>query len=462
MNPEIFRAYDIRGVADRDLTDDVASRLGRAIGSRLLDSGAAAMALGRDCRLSSDRIRDALAEGLLSTGLDVLDLGVVPTPLLYFALHRLPVQGGVMITGSHNAADYNGLKISVGRDSIHGAQIQQLRRRAEAGDFRVGKGRLERVSLVETYLEFMATHFGRLDRPLKIVVDCGNGTASETAPRVYRDMGCQVIPLYCEMDGRFPNHHPDPTMEENLVDLRRKVLEESADLGLAFDGDADRIGLIDDMGGVVWGDALMVLFSRDVLAAHPGATIIGEVKCSMNLYRDVAKRGGRGIMWMAGHSLIKSKMKEEKALLAGEMSGHIFFADRFFGYDDAVYAGARLLEIVARAGEKVSRLLSDLPPTFSTPELRVDTPERDKFELVRRARESLGRLYETIDVDGVRVVFDDGWGLIRASNTQPALVLRFEASSPGRLAEIRDLVEGELDRLKELLARERRSDGIRT
>ncbi len=449
MNTEIFREYDIRGIADRDLTDPVVAEVAKGVGSLLREKGGRRLALGRDCRLSSDRIHDALIAGALAVGVDVVDIGVVPTPMLYYALHNIEVDGGVMITGSHNAGDYNGLKISIGRDSIHGEEIQNLRRRVESGRFLGGRGRLEEADVGDQYLELLEESFGTLRRRLKVVVDCGNGAASRVAPEVYRRLGCEVVELFCEMDGRFPNHHPDPTILDNLADLRRAVVERNADLGVAFDGDGDRIGVVAEDGGVVWGDQLMILYSRQVLQRNPGATIIGEVKCSMNLFRDIERRGGKALMWKAGHSLIKSKMKETGALLAGEMSGHIFFADRYAGYDDATYAGARLLEIVAETDGPVSRLFADIPKTFATPEIRVDTSEKDKFELVRRARESLSRRFDTISVDGVRVVFDDGWGLIRASNTQPALVLRFEASTPERLKEIRSLIEGELAKLKQ-------------
>ncbi len=451
MNSEIFREYDIRGVADRDLTDPVANQLGRGVGALLLDKGGKRLVLGRDCRLSSDRIHASFSAGLLDVGIDVVDIGVAPTPVLYYALFNLQVDGGVMITGSHNPGDYNGLKISMGRESIHGAEIQSLRRRVESGRFPSGRGRLEVVDVRDRYLALLEDSFGALRRRLKVVVDCGNGAASNVAPEVYRRMGCEVVELFCEMDGRFPNHHPDPTVLENLADLRRVVAERKADLGVAFDGDGDRLGVIAEDGAVVWGDQLMILYSRQVLERHPGATIIGEVKCSMNLFREIERRGGKALMWKAGHSLIKSKMKETGALLAGEMSGHIFFADRYAGYDDATYAGARLLEIVAESDGPVSRLFAGIPKTYTTPELRVDTPEKDKFELVRRAAESLSERFDTISIDGVRVVFEDGWGLIRASNTQPALVLRFEASTPERLKEIRSLIESELANLKQSL-----------
>jgi phosphomannomutase/phosphoglucomutase len=380
----------------------------------------------------------------LATGLDVTDLGTVPTPLLYYALYRLKVDGGIMITGSHNPADYNGFKIALGKTTIHSEQIQEIRKIVEAGDLLAGKGGLNTQALLEDYIEDIRSRFEKLGRPPKVVVDCGNGAASILAPRMFRELGCEVIELYCEMDGRFPNHHPDPTVVENLQDLITEVKKQCADLGVAFDGDGDRIGAVDDQGRIIWGDYLMILYSREVLRRNPGAAIIGEVKCSMNLYNDIESHGGRGIMWKAGHSFIKAKMKEEDAALAGEMSGHMFFADRYFGYDDATYAGCRLLELLSETGQTISELLADVPEVFSTPELRMDIPEKFKFEIVRRAQETFGKKFQTVTVDGVRIVLEDGWALVRASNTQPALVLRFEAETKARLDEIQDGVTREL------------------
>ena len=383
------------------------------------------------------------------TGLEVIDIGVVPTPLLYFSLHHFgDVDGGVMITGSHNSADYNGLKVSSGKTTIHGEEIQKIGRILEGADLEQGNGGTESRKIEDPYRRMVRERIGRLSRPLKVVVDAGNGTASDLAPRVYRELGCEVVELFCEMDGSFPNHHPDPTLAENLEDLVAAVQQDGADLGIAFDGDGDRIGAVDDTGRILWGDELMILFSREILARHPGATIIGEVKCSMNLYRQIESHGGIGIMWKAGHSLIKAKMKETGAALAGEVSGHIFFADGFFGFDDATYAGARLLQLVADSGQRMSQLLEDVPPLYNTPEIRVDAPESEKFEIIRRLQDYFSRHYETVTVDGVRVLFEDGWGLVRASNTQPALVLRFEASSPDRLEKIRSIVESKLKEVR--------------
>jgi phosphomannomutase/phosphoglucomutase len=446
MNKDIFREYDIRGLADTDLTDETTRTLGRGLGTYLNQFNAEKIAVGRDVRLSSERLRNAIVSGLLSTGLDVLDIGECPTPMLYYALHRLDVDGGIMITGSHNPADYNGFKISVGRDTIHSYQIQEVRTIVESGRFLKGTGREERQSLREDYIQEITRSFGKLSRPIRVVVDAGNGTAGIAAVDIYRNMGCEVIPLYCEIDGSFPNHHPDPTVEKYLEDLIKVTREREADLGLGFDGDSDRLGVIDDAGQIIWGDEIMVLFSRQILRQRPGATFVAEVKCSQRLYDDISKNGGTAVMWKAGHSLIKAKMKEVDAVMGGEMSGHLFFADRYFGFDDAIYAGARMLELCAGTDQKLSTQLSDLPETWSTPEIRADCPEDCKFEVVKRLTQELSEEHETVTVDGVRVLFDDGWGLVRASNTQPAIVLRFEASSQERLDKIRSMIEEKLKR----------------
>ncbi len=453
-NSEIFREYDIRGIADRDLASPISIALGQAVGTYLKREGRSRVTLARDCRLSSERLASEVGKGLQMAGLEVIDVGVVPTPLLYFSLYHFEdVDGGVMITGSHNPADYNGLKISSGKTTIHGEEIQKIGQILERADLEQGSGGIESRDIEDPYRRMIRERIGRLSRPLKVVVDAGNGTSSDLSPRVYQELGCEVIELFCEMDGSFPNHHPDPTVEENLKDLVAAVRQHEANLGIAFDGDGDRIGAVDDTGRIIWGDELMILFSREILARHPGATIIGEVKCSMNLYRQIESHGGVGIMWKAGHSLIKAKMKETGAVLAGEVSGHIFFADGFFGFDDATYAGARLLQQVADSGGSLSQLLEDIPPLYSTPEIRVDVRESEKFEIVRQLQEYFGRRYETVTVDGVRVLFEDGWGLVRASNTQPALVLRFEASTPDRLEEIRSSIESKLEDVSRSLDR---------
>jgi phosphomannomutase/phosphoglucomutase len=441
VNPQIFREYDIRGLVERDLGSDLVPSLGRAFGTYLKRRGAATIALGRDCRLSSPRIRDELLGGLLATGLKVIDVGVVPTPLVYFAIHELRTDGGIQITGSHNPASYNGFKICSGEESIHGPQIQEILELARRSDFEKGRGTASSADIVERYHRFLEENIRLARSGFRVVVDGGNGTGGPVAVPAMRRLGLDVVELYTEMDGRFPNHHPDPTVEENLTDLVRTVREKEAVLGIAYDGDADRLGVVDEQGRVLWGDRLLILFAREILREVPGATVVSEVKCSQTLYDDVARHGGRPVMWRTGHSLIKAKMKEEGAAIAGEMSGHFFFAHRYLGFDDAIYASMRLLEIVARADRPLSALLADVPQTFATPEIRVDCPDETKFEVVRRVTERYRRTHSVIDLDGARVLFEGGWGLVRASNTGPVLVLRFEAESVERLAAIRQEME---------------------
>src|SRR5512133_4135860 len=448
LSPTIFREYDIRGLVDQDLTGDAVHLVGKALGTRIRGAGGRRAAVGRDARLSGPRFAEAMISSLRSTGVDVLDLGIVPTPLTYFAAHTAGVDGICMITGSHNPPEYNGLKVGLGAATFHGEEIQALRYLAESGKFATGKGSVAPYDVVTPYRKYVQETLRLGKRRLKVVVDAGNGTGGVIAVPLFESLGLDVVPLFIEMDGRFPNHHADPTVEKNLEHLKAKVREVKADIGIAYDGDADRVGAVDEQGTVLWGDQIMILFSRALLAEVPGATIVGEVKCSFTLYDDIAAKGGRGIMWKAGHSLIKAKMKEEKAALAGEMSGHIFFAHRWFGFDDGIYSSGRLLELLSRTDAPLSALLADVPPTASTPELRVDCPEEKKFELVRRAQEFFAKRYEAVTVDGVRVVFPDGWGLVRASNTQPILVLRFEATTKARLVEIEQLVRSKVDELK--------------
>ncbi len=437
---EIFREYDIRGIAGQELTAETVELLGLGIGSMMRQAGKDKIVLGRDCRPSSDTFRDALIAGLNSSGLSVVDIGVVPTPLLYYSLFVLEPDGGVMITGSHNPPEYNGFKICVGKDSIYGARIQQIYELIAARDFTRGKGELQSEDVIARYCRHVSEQI-RLPRKVRAAVDCGNGTACLIAPALMKSIGCELTELYCEMDGRFPNHHPDPTVEANLRDLQYAVRSSQAELGIAFDGDADRIGVVDDQGRIIWGDMLMLLFARDILKERPGATFISEVKCSMNLFRDIEQHGGRAIMWKTGHSLIKAKMKSEKALLAGEMSGHMFFADRYFGYDDAIYAACRLVEVLANSPASLSGLLSDVPPTVATPEIRVQCDEEKKFKVVESVKSHFRQRYSVIDVDGARILFPSGWGLVRASNTQDILVLRFEAETQAALDAIRNQVE---------------------
>ena len=443
IHPGIFRQYDIRGIVDKDLTVDAATAIGRAYGTLLRQRDlSGAVSVGRDNRPSGGLLRDALVEGLTSTGANVIDIGVVPTPLMYWSLHHLPVVGGIQITGSHNPPEYNGFKLCVGHESLHGSGIEALRDLIVKGDFAAGSGSVRSEGVIDRYVDDVVARTGPLKRRLKVVIDCGNGVGAVVSRQLFDRMGIDVSYLFCESDGTFPNHHPDPTVVENLHDIIREVKAKGADLGIAFDGDADRIGVVDGEGGIVWGDHILILYARDVLArTGPGQPIIFDVKCSQALPQAIEAAGGTAVMWKTGHSLIKDRMKQLKAPLAGEMSGHMFFAEGFYGHDDALYGAARLLRIVDASGMSVKQMLSDVPKFVSTPEIRVDCPDELKFEVVDRAVKHFRALYDVIDVDGVRVLFGDGWGLIRASNTQPVLVTRYEARTPERLAEIQRLME---------------------
>ena len=447
MNNEIFREYDIRGVVDRDLTDDVVKDIGRAVATYMKDRGKRNASIGRDCRLSSQRFRDLVMEGMVESGLSVIDLGTVPTPLFYFSLFNLDVDGGVMITGSHNPPEFNGFKVAFGKTTLYGPQIQEIGRIIEERRFvrEEGSSR-EYGTIVEDYYRFLRQNV-RLERRLKIVVDAGNGTGGVVACPIMKEMGQEVIPLFCEMDGHFPNHFPDPTVEKNLEAMRRLVKETGSDAGIGYDGDADRIGVIDEKGTIIWGDYLMIIFARSILKERGAGHFVSEVKCSKNLFDDIERHGGTPVMWKAGHSLIKQKMKETGALLGGEMSGHMFFADRFFGFDDAIYASLRLLEIMGRDRRPLSEFLADLPPAYSTPEIRMDCPEALKFDVVKGITEYYRAKFPIIDTDGVRVMLPEGWGLVRASNTQPILVLRFEADSEEGLEKIKGMVETDVKRI---------------
>ena len=436
MKSSIFREYDIRGKFPDELNRDSVYTLGLAIGAYYVKRGVQTVTVGRDCRLSSPDLRESLIRGLKETGMNIIDIGMVPTPLLYFSLFHLKTGGGIQITGSHNPPEYNGFKICLDKRTIHGDEIQEIRKIVDSGNFQKGMGGIEEIDMIPPYLEYLKGNLLKGEIPRRVVVDAGNGVGGLVAPQAYSTMGVEVERLFCKPDGRFPNHHPDPTIPDNLEHLRKKVKETSADLGIAFDGDADRIGVVDREGNIIWGDQLMIIFSRDLLERNPGAKIIGEVKCSQALYDDIKMQGGVPIMWKAGHSLIKAKMKEEGALFAGEMSGHLFFAERYFGYDDAIYAGARLLEILCRKDKSVRDLLSGVPNMVNTPEIRVDCPDEKKFQVVSEIAKDFKKQYNVIDVDGVRVLFDGGWGLLRASNTQPVLVLRFEAREEDMLQKI--------------------------
>ncbi len=444
MNPNVFREYDVRGVVNEDLKEEFVFDLGRAIGTYANLHNVKIMSIGRDCRLSSDAYHNFLIKGLNSCGIETIDIGLCATPMLYFSIRHLKTDGGVMVTGSHNPPEFNGFKICIGNDTIYGDKIQDLRKIIEKSNYSTGHGITRIQDISKEYENYLFENVS-INKKLKVIVDAGNGVGGRFALPLLKRFGCEIIDIYCEPDGNFPNHFPDPTVEENLTDIIKKVQEEKADLGIAFDGDADRIGVISDTGEIIWGDKLLLLFSRYILREKPDSTIIGEVKCSQVLYDDIKKHSGRPVMWKAGHSLIKAKMKEEGAVLGGEMSGHIFFADRYFGYDDAIYAALRLLEILSQTGEKISTLLADVPQTFATPEIRIDCPDDKKAALVNRIKNHYRNTPGLIDIDGVRIPFEDGWALVRSSNTQPVIVLRFEASSPERLQLIRREVEGLLN-----------------
>ncbi|MEP7000560.1 MAG: phosphomannomutase/phosphoglucomutase [bacterium] len=439
----IFRQNDIRGVVDQDLTVEAAHAIGGAYAALMRERGVSGeVAVGRDNRPSSNKLRDALVDGLTGAGVSVVDIGVVPTPILYWSLHHLPVIGGIQITGSHNPPEYNGFKLCPGTESVHGHDVQHLLHLIRSSAAPKGEGTVRHERLVDRYVADVAERTGPLARPMKVVYDCGNGAGALVAPQLMRALGLDAIGLFTEDDGTFPNHHPDPTVPENLEDLIAAVKREGAELGVAFDGDADRIGLVDGEGRIIWGDHILILYARDVLArTGKGQSIVFDVKCSQALTDEITRAGGVPVMWKTGHSLIKDKMKEEHAPIAGEMSGHMFFGEGFYGFDDALYGAARLLRIVATSGRTVHELLADVPAFVSTPEIRVECGDERKFELVERAVAHFKSLYDVIDVDGVRVLFGDGWGLIRASNTQPILVTRYEARSAERLAVIRNEME---------------------
>jgi phosphomannomutase / phosphoglucomutase len=440
----IFRQYDIRGVVGDDLTADAAAAIGRAFAVYLGRHGVRRpVAVGRDNRPSGEGLRDALVGGLTACGVDVVDIGVVPTPLLYWSLSHLDVGAGIQITGSHNPSEYNGFKICLGTESVHGAELQELYRLASGTQFPTGSGTVRHETVIDRYIDDIVRRTGTLSRPPRVVIDCGNGAGALVAPALFTRVLTDAKCLFCDSDGTFPNHHPDPTVLENLEALIAEVTRGHYDFGVAFDGDADRIGVVDRAGRVIWGDYLLILYARDVLArTGKDQPIIFDVKCSQALPDAVVKAGGRPVMWKTGHSLIKGKMKELGAPIAGEMSGHMFFSESFYGHDDALYAAARLMRIVSESGMTIEELLADVPRFVSTPEIRIDCPDDQKFAIVDEAVRHFARDREVVGVDGARVLFGDGWGLIRASNTQPALVVRFEARTPERLAVIRGEMEG--------------------
>ncbi|MEW6183488.1 MAG: phosphomannomutase/phosphoglucomutase [Bacillota bacterium] len=441
FNPNIFRAYDIRGVADRDLTPEAVTALGKAVGTLMINSGSHNVVVGRDNRLSSPRLRDALVGGLVGTGCDICDIGEAATPVLYFTCDHYGAGGGVMITGSHNPPQENGFKITVGGATIYGEEILRLKEIMTAGAFSTGTGTIRHENASRAYLGMLREKIKLGPRRLKVAVDCGNGTGALFAEEILRGWGCKVIPLFCVSDGSFPNHQPDPVKTANLQELRRAVIDKDCDLGVGYDGDADRLGVVDEKGNIIWGDRLQILFWREILPHNPGTPCIVEVKCSQALVDEIIRLGGRPFFYKTGHSLIKAKMKEIGALFTGEMSGHMFFADEYYGFDDAFYATGRLLRILSHAGLPLSQMFADVPRYYSTAETRIPCADDQKFSVVVRLVDHFRKGHEVIDVDGARVLFDEGWGLVRASNTQPVLVARCEAKTAEGLKRICSVIQ---------------------
>lgn len=463
---KIFREYDIRGVVGEDLDNSLAFSLGKAFSTLLKKENPVAekVSVGRDARISSKELAAHIIKGITATGINVCDIGFCPTPLQYFSIHHLDLDGGVMVTGSHNPPEYNGFKLSIGKETIFGEKIQKIKEIMKKGSGKDAplQGRIERYEIIPAYHDFMVERFSYLSketyRKLKVVVDAGNGTAGVVAPSILEAMGCEVVQLYCEPDGRFPNHHPDPTVVEYIRDLIKTTEEKGADIGIGYDGDADRIGVVDESGNIIWGDQIMIILSRDILKRKPGAVIIGDVKCSQLMFDDIERHGGRAVMWKTGHSLVKDKMRKEGAVLAGEFSGHIFISDDYFGYDDALYTTFRLVEIMKKTGLGLKELLSGIPHMYDTPEIRIDCPEDQKKSIVeklvstckeyRKSGNGPVPIKEIQDIDGARVTFEKGWGLVRSSNTQPVIVMRFEAEDEKSLALYRSFLETELKKAK--------------
>jgi phosphomannomutase/phosphoglucomutase len=443
MHAHIFREYDIRGVVGTDLTDDTVVLIGRGFGTYVRRKGGKSVSLGGDVRHSTEGFRKMITQGVLSTGVDVVDIGVVPTPALYWSEYELPIDGSLMITGSHNPPNMNGFKMNLRRESVYGEEIQVVRKMIESGDFESGEGKRRQVSIIDPYIEAIRKRI-KLERPLKVVVDCGNGCGSLVAEKLLKGIGCEVTPLFCVPDGDFPNHHPDPTVMKNIQDLIAAVKRVGADVGIGYDGDADRVGTVDEKGNVVFADKMLALLAREVLASGP-AEIVFDVKCSQALVEDIKAHGGTPVMWKTGHSLLKKKMVETGAPMGGEMSGHMVLAEGYYPFDDAVYASCRILQMVSRSPKPLSEMVATIPMYYSTPEIRADVvDDATKFAIVKRAVEYFKEHYDVIDVDGVRILFGDGWGLVRASNTQPVIVMRFEARTQERLSEIEKLVKGKL------------------
>jgi phosphomannomutase/phosphoglucomutase len=439
VSKSIFKAYDIRGIVNEDLTIETVVLIGKAIGSESIDRGERGIVVGRDGRTSGPDLMNALVEGIKSTGCHVVKIGMIPTPVLYYATYSKGASSGVMITGSHNPPNYNGFKMMIAGETLSGERILNLYERINNQNFHQGQGTSTTIDIQEDYLNRVTSDIS-IKRPLKIVVDCGNGVAGHLAPKLFEALGCEVVKLFCHIDGNFPNHHPDPSKLENLNDLIAEIKAEKADLGLAFDGDGDRLGVIDEKGNVIWADRQMILFSRDVIHRNPGAKIVFDVKCSSLLSKDISNQGGRPILSRTGHSFIKAKIKEESALLGGEMSGHIFFKERWYGFDDALYAGARLLEILSSRNESCSEIFSELPDSFNTPEINIHFDKQgDQFDAMEKLKKTANFNEGVLTtIDGIRLDYEDCWGLVRPSNTTPCLVLRFEAETEVSLKRIRE------------------------
>jgi phosphomannomutase / phosphoglucomutase len=442
VNPQIFREYDIRGIVDKDLTNESLYLIGKGFGSILNRKGMKNAVIGGDARLSTPRFKENFIKGMLESGIDVIDVGMMATPVLYFSIWKLNTDAGIMITASHNPSEYNGIKLNLGLQSFYGPQIQELLRAILNSDFVSGQGNLtSNDEMDEAYMNYVISNIN-LERPVKVIVDGGNGAGGPYLPTILRKLGCEVEEMYCEPDGTFPNHHPDPTVEENMQDLIKAIKSSDAEVGLGLDGDADRIGVIDEKGKMLFGDQILNIIVRDFLKDNKGESIIADVKCSKNLFDDIRKYGGNPIMYKTGHANIKSKMQELGLKVSGEMSGHVFLKDRFLGFDDAIYVSCRFVEIVSKMKIPVSEFLSDQPKMYNTPEMHIPSTDDEKFVIVNKVRESfVEEGYDVNDIDGMRITFADGWGLCRASNTTPVLVVRFEAETEDRLLEIRDLIE---------------------
>lgn len=444
IDPTVFRQYDIRGIIGEDLNEESYFLIGKGFGTYLRQKDGKTIVLGGDARLSTPKMMEAFTKGALETGCDVTDIGMVATPVLYYAIWRMGMDGGAMITASHNPSQYNGCKLNLGLASVYAEELQKVLKIIQGGEFAAGKGDYKKTSIDQDYLDYIVENI-KLPRPVKVAIDGGNGMGGSYLPKVLKRLGCEVKEMYCEPDGTFPNHHPDPTIEKNMADLSQAVVDGGYELGIGLDGDADRIGVVDEKGKMLFGDQILNILARGYLEQNPGRTIIADVKCSKNLYDDIRKRGGKAIMYKTGHANIKMRMKELGVEFAGEMSGHVFLADRYLGFDDAIYAACRFLEIVSKKEEPVSAYLADQPKMFNTPELHIKCEDERKFDVVAKVCEEFkAEGYDVNDIDGARITFDDGWGLVRASNTTPVLVTRFEAESEARMNEIRELVEGKI------------------